>query len=212
MPSRHHSGSTRVAAIAAIAIILTVGYAFLVGFGSLGGLDRGISGNNGLQPGLISATTSTVTETATSIIQQLETTTLTYTYTSSNAFTSTTVVQTTTITYTTTSTRQSSTSTPCTIGQCITLVATSSTDINQNGQVSFRAVDPIPQEKNDPFTGFMNCGCNGGVVHGYFVDGVGTFSVKFTLTGDQKVWVADGDLPTNATTQVYSNSIPVQVN
>jgi hypothetical protein len=209
MAGKFPGGATRVAAITSIAIILTVSYAFLIGFGSLvpGQSSQGIIGNRGSQPGLITASTSTITETATSIVQILETTTLTTSYTLSNSFTSTTVVETTTITYTTT-TKQTSTS--CT-GRCITLVATSPTDISKDGSVSFRAVDSIPSEANDEFTAFMNCGCNGGVVHGYFVNGVATFSVKFTLSGAQDVWVADGNQATNATTIVYSNSVAENV-
>jgi hypothetical protein len=199
-------GATRVAAITAVAIILTVSYAFLVGFGSIlpGQNTQGFIGNQGTQPGLAADSASTVT----TVLH--DTSTLTYTYTSSNSFTSSTVVETTTITYTTESTYTTTSS--CTSpGRCITLYATSPTNITRDGRVTFTAITSIPQESDDAFTAFMDCGCRGGVAHGYFNNSVATFSVQFTLSGVHQIYVADGNEQTNSSTLVYSNSVPVNV-
>jgi hypothetical protein len=192
--------ASRAAGIVAIVVVLTVSYAFLVGFSPFSSSQnaQGVIGDNGSQ--VATATTTT----ATSI--SLQTTTITSTYTTSSSDKTQTVVETTTMTLTTT---QSSTS--CTVGECIWLTPISSTSISRNSRVSFRAVTSDPQEMNYAFTAFMDCGCNGGIVHGNFTNGVAVFSVDFTLTGAQRVWVAGGDQATNATTTVYSNVVPVTV-
>jgi hypothetical protein len=194
-------GATRIAALATIAIVLTVGYAFLAGIGSItpGQSSQGIIGSQGSQPGLISA--STVTETTTAF-QQL-TTTLTFSFTETNSQTTQTMVQTTTLTYTSTETTTST----CAVGRCILLVATTPTNVDKKGSVSFLATDPIPQERSDPFTVFMDCGCAGGVYHGYFSNGVANFTFTFYGAGVHSIWIADGDQSTNATTRVFSNSV-----
>jgi hypothetical protein len=202
MPGKFGVRATQIAAITTIAIVLTISYAFLVGAGSiLPGHDaQGVIGNSTSRQGLITAITSTVTTVS------LETSTITYTYTSSNALTSTVVVQTSTVTYTIQTTPS------CTSpGRCINLIASSSKNITRGGWVNFTAYDTIPQESGDAFTAFMDCGCSGGVAHGYFDNGFATFAVRFTVSGVHQIYVADGDQQTNSSTLVYSNSIAVNV-